>query len=198
MDAIVETAIPQPSGQPQRHHVAEGSLAALMLTAPGRVPAISCSSMSHLLCGNRPFATCPNQPCCGGLQMSPDPLLQRRGMGLYPAEQGRTADHHAAIRQHRGQVAVADRERQIPPQRPQDHLGREVPPLERAVLSRRHRTHPPSRLMTFHPISARPDACNRTRASITRLPHSAAPSRSHGSGQSGENRSQSATRAQVS
>ncbi len=37
MDATVETAIPQPSGQPQRGHAAEGSLAALMLTALGVV-----------------------------------------------------------------------------------------------------------------------------------------------------------------
>ena len=39
----------------------------------------------------------------------------------------------------RGQIAVADREGQISAQRSQNHFGCEVPPLERAVLTRRHR-----------------------------------------------------------
>ena len=86
--------------------------------------------------------TLVNQRAGARLQMSPDPLLQRRGVSLHPAEQSRMVDHYAAVRQHRGQVAVADRERQIPAQRPQDHLGREVPPSERPALIRSHCARP--------------------------------------------------------
>ena len=44
-------------------------------------------------------------------------------------------DRHAPVRQHRGEIAVADRKRQIPAQRPQDHLGGEMPTLTAQLVS---------------------------------------------------------------
>ena len=35
-----------------------------------------------------------------------------------------------AVQQHKLEIAAADREHQIPPDRPQDHLGSELPPFE--------------------------------------------------------------------
>ena len=46
------------------------------------------------------------------------------------------------IRTHGSEVAIADRDSRMPAQRPQDRLGREVPPLERPVLHRRHHADP--------------------------------------------------------
>ena len=67
--------------------------------------------------------------------MPPDPLLKRGSVGLHPAKHRRVVHDEATIGQYGGEVTVADRERQIPPQSPQDHLGREVPALEQLVLS---------------------------------------------------------------
>jgi len=47
-------------------------------------------------------------------------------------------DRHAAVGQHPFQVAVADRELQVPAHRPQDHLGRELPTLEWVLLGLHH------------------------------------------------------------
>jgi hypothetical protein len=41
---------------------------------------------------------------------------------------------HATIQQHKLEITVADREHQIPPDRPQDHLGVELPPFEGLIL----------------------------------------------------------------
>jgi hypothetical protein len=45
---------------------------------------------------------------------------------------------HTPIRQHQRQIAVANRKGKVPAQRPQDHLGREMPSFERPLLIRRH------------------------------------------------------------
>jgi hypothetical protein len=42
---------------------------------------------------------------------------------------------HAAVLQHELEIAVADREHQIPSDRPQDHLSIELPTFERAWFS---------------------------------------------------------------
>ena len=47
-------------------------------------------------------------------QMAPDPLLHLGGIGLHPAEQGAVFDRDAPVGQHGREVAVADREGQIP------------------------------------------------------------------------------------
>src|SRR5664279_527872 len=62
--------------------------------------------------------------------MRPQPLLQFGGVGLDPAEDGRVVNYHATIRQHQFEIAIAYREHQVPSHCPQDHLAREVPPLE--------------------------------------------------------------------
>src|SRR5215212_8790861 len=74
--------------------------------------------------------------------MRPDPLLQLRRISLDPAEDGRVIDRDAAVLEHEREVAVADREHQIPAHRPEDHLGRELTALERLTLHhRRLSTH---------------------------------------------------------
>src|ERR1700722_1651537 len=87
-------------------------------------------------------------------EMRPDPLLQFGGVSLNPAESRRVIYRDAAIRQHQLKVAVADREHQIPPHRPQDHLTRELPSLERLILS--HRRPTPSDPASIMPRSGRP------------------------------------------
>src|SRR3954453_7966521 len=59
-------------------------------------------------------------------QVAAHPLLQLRGEALNPAVHGRVIDRHAAIGEHPLEVAVADRELQIPAHGPEDHLGREA------------------------------------------------------------------------
>ena len=53
--------------------------------------------------------------------------LEVLGLGLHPAEQRGAVHRDAAVGQHEREVAVADREGRVPAQRPQDHLGGEVP-----------------------------------------------------------------------
>ena len=64
----------------------------------------------------------------------PDPLLQLRGVGLDPPKDGGVVDRDAAIMQHKFEIAIADRELEIPAHRPEDHLGGELPSLERLIL----------------------------------------------------------------
>src|SRR3954451_13833333 len=65
--------------------------------------------------------------------MRPDALLELGGVSLDPAVDGRVVDRHTAVGQHPLEVAVADRELQIPAHRPEDDLGRELPTLERVL-----------------------------------------------------------------
>src|SRR5215210_4433192 len=58
--------------------------------------------------------------------------------------EGRVVDRDATVLQHQFEITVADREHQVPSDRPQDHLGRELPALERLAL--RHAPAPPSAL----------------------------------------------------
>src|SRR4051794_27407301 len=66
--------------------------------------------------------------------MRPDALLQLGRVGLDPAEDGRVVDRDATVLQHELEIAVADREHQIPAYRPEDHLGRKLPAFERLTL----------------------------------------------------------------
>src|SRR5215207_931942 len=70
--------------------------------------------------------------------MGSDPLLQLRRISLDPAKEGRVVDRDPAVLQHQFEIAIADREHQVPAHGPQDHLGRELPALERLAL--RHDT----------------------------------------------------------
>src|SRR3954451_6459818 len=65
--------------------------------------------------------------------MRPDALLELGGVSLDPAVDGRVVDRHTAVGQHPLEVAVADRELQVPAHRPEDDLGRELPTLERVL-----------------------------------------------------------------
>src|SRR5215207_7904939 len=76
--------------------------------------------------------------------MGSDPLLQLRRISLDPTKEGRVVDRDATVLQHQFEIAIADREHQVPSDRPQDHLGRELPALERLAL--RHAPVPPSAL----------------------------------------------------
>ena len=63
-------------------------------------------------------------------QVGADPLLQFDSIGLDPTEDGGVVHLNAPIQQHELEITVADREHQIPPDRPQDHLGGELPAFE--------------------------------------------------------------------
>src|SRR3954453_12345491 len=68
---------------------------------------------------------------------SPDP----DGVGgsapapMIHAPRWRVVDRDTAVLQHQFEIAVADREHQIPAHGPQDHRGRELPALELLALS---------------------------------------------------------------
>ena len=55
--------------------------------------------------------------------MPTQPLLELGGKALDPAVHGRVVDGDAAVGEHGLEVAVADRELEIPAHGPQDHLG---------------------------------------------------------------------------
>jgi len=59
------------------------------------------------------------------------PLLELGGEALDPAVHGRVVDLDPAVGEHVIEVAVADRELQVPAHRPQDDLGREAEAAER-------------------------------------------------------------------
>ena len=67
-------------------------------------------------------------------------MLQDRGV----AEEGCVVHRDATVLQHQLEIAVADREHQVPAHGPQDHLGRELPALE--LLALRHATRAAIRL----------------------------------------------------
>src|ERR1700710_86641 len=63
-------------------------------------------------------------------QVRPDALLQFGRISLDPPEDSAVVHLHATIQQHQLEITVADRKHQIPPNRPQDHLGVELLPFE--------------------------------------------------------------------
>ena len=65
-----------------------------------------------------------------GAQVPPQPLLELGREALDPAVHGRVVDLDAAVDEHALEVAVADRELQVPPHRPEDDLGREAEAAE--------------------------------------------------------------------
>jgi hypothetical protein len=69
-------------------------------------------------------------------------------------------DLNPAIEQHQLQIAVADREHQVPPHRPQDHLGGELPSLE--IHASTHCCRTPSDPASIIPHPGQPQKrCNR-------------------------------------
>jgi hypothetical protein len=65
-----------------------------------------------------------------GPQVPPQPLLELRREALDPAVEADVVDLDAAVGEHPLQVAVADRELQVPAHRPKDDLGREAKAAE--------------------------------------------------------------------
>src|SRR3712207_1155337 len=63
-------------------------------------------------------------------EMPPHPLLELRGEALDPAVEADVVYLHAAVGEHPLEVAVADRELQVPPDRPEDDLVREAEAAE--------------------------------------------------------------------
>src|SRR4051794_28480396 len=84
-------------------------------------------------------------------QVRSDPLLQLWRISLDPAEEGCVVDRDTAVLQHQLEIAVADREHQIPAHGPQDHLGRELPAFELFAL--RHATCAAIRLVEMARLS---------------------------------------------
>ena len=72
----------------------------------------------------------------------------------------------ATVLQHQFEITVADREHQIPSDRPQDHLGRELPAFELLALS--HAPAPPSAFRDGTSIQSGPAAqtCNRSPVNV--------------------------------
>jgi hypothetical protein len=62
-------------------------------------------------------------------QVRPDPFLQFGRIGLNPAEDGGVVHRNAPIQQHDLKITTADREHQIPPDRPQNDLRGELSPF---------------------------------------------------------------------
>jgi TorA maturation chaperone TorD len=83
--------------------------------------------------------------------MRPDVFLQLGAHTPRLAENRRVVDRDAAVLQRELEIAVADREHQTPAHRPEDHLGSELPALERLTLHHR-------RLSTHH-VAADHAAC---------------------------------------
>src|SRR5215210_6541588 len=59
--------------------------------------------------------------------------------------EGCVVHFHPTVLQHQLEIAVADREHQVPAHGPEDHLGRELPALE--LLALRHNTRAAIRLV---------------------------------------------------
>ena len=71
--------------------------------------------------------------------MRTDAFLQLRSIGLDPPEQGRVINLNASIGEHALEIAVADRELQVPADRPQNDLRRELPTFEQVLITLLHR-----------------------------------------------------------
>ena len=67
--------------------------------------------------------------------MRTDALIQLRCIGLDPPKQGGVIDLNASIGEHALEIAVADRELQVPADCPQNDLRRELPTLERVLVT---------------------------------------------------------------
>jgi EamA-like transporter family len=73
-------------------------------------------------------------------QVAAHPLLELGGEALDPAVQGDVVDEDAPVGEHGLEVAVADREGQVPAHRPEDDLGREAEAAEGPGRGHRRRS----------------------------------------------------------
>src|SRR3954447_10810035 len=91
--------------------------------------------------------------------MRPDPLLQLGRIGPDPAKDDRVINRDAAVLQHEREVAIADREHQIPAHG--DRLGRELPALERLTQHHRRPSPRPSTGADYAAFRPASTLCNR-------------------------------------
>ena len=75
-----------------------------------------------------------------GPQVAARALLELGGEALDPAVHGRVVDLDPAVGEHALEVAVADRELQVPAHRPKDDLGREAEAAERPGIGHEQRS----------------------------------------------------------
>ena len=73
-------------------------------------------------------------------QVAARALLKLGGEALDPAVEADVVDLDPAIGEHLLEVAVADRELQVPAHRPKDDLGREAEPAERPGIGHEQRS----------------------------------------------------------
>src|SRR3712207_9392334 len=88
--------------------------------------------------------------------MRPQPLLKLRRIRLDPAVNGRVVNQDAAVSEHQLEVAVADREPQVPAHRPEDHLGRKLPTLEQRLPIARYLSAPPVKRRSYSLAACQP------------------------------------------
>src|SRR6478609_8360344 len=94
-------------------------------------------------------------------QMRAGSLFKLRCVGLDPSEDRRVVDLDSAVEEHEFQIAVADREHQIPSHGPKDRLSCELPPLE--TITQTHTDARPIVPPQSYGKSASSKVCNRTR-----------------------------------
>src|SRR4029077_9238348 len=99
-------------------------------------------------------------------QMWADSLFKLRCVGLDPSEDRRVVDLDSAVEEHEFQIAVADREHQIPSHGPKDRLSCELPPLE--TITQTHTDTRPIVPPQSYGKSASSKVCNRTHPSHVR------------------------------
>ena len=90
-------------------------------------------------------------------------LFKLRCVGLDPSEDRRVVDLDSAVEEHEFQIAVADREHQIPSHGPKDRLSCELPPLE--TITQTHTDARPIVPPQSYGKSASSKVCNRTNRS---------------------------------
>src|SRR4029077_13929437 len=93
-------------------------------------------------------------------QMRASSLFKLHCVGLDPSEDRRVVDLDSAVEEHEFQIAVADREHQIPSHGPKDRLSCELPPLE--AITQTHTDARPIVPPQSYGKSASSKVCNRT------------------------------------
>ena len=111
-------------------------LAAAASRRAARRKSIVCPRLSNRPIEIRPASLHPNvgfvhpPGAVAHSQMRAGSLFKLRCVGLDPSEDRRVVDLDSAVEEHEFQIAVADREHQIPSHGPKDRLSCELPPLE--------------------------------------------------------------------
>ena len=100
-------------------------------------------------------------------QIAAHVLLQLQSEALDSAGQGDVIALHAAVGQHAFEVAVADRDLQVPAHGPEDHIRREAEAAEGSGSSYGQRSWIGTEVRCFYLLTA---LCNRSRRIVLRRP----------------------------